>query len=186
MPIPSIEQPDCLEITPSLRLRRYNGEFAFALPWYQDPETVRLVDGRAEPYDLARLERMYTYLDIHGELYFIEYRCAGEAFEPVGDVTFWREDMPIVIGDKALRGRGIGRRVVARLIERGRALGYDTLFVNEIYDFNTGSRRCFESQGFFPYEATEQGHRYRLDLRQNPKEEHKSCIKSFCSTWTAP
>lgn len=163
MPIPNIEQPEYLEIDGKLRLRRYDGVFGFALPWYQDGETVLLVDGKAEPYDLARLERMYTYLNEHGELYWIELDC-GAGFVPVGDVTFRREDMPIVIGDKALRGRGLGRRVAARLIQRGRELGYDTLYVEEIYDFNTGSRRCFESLGFLPYATTQRGCRYRLEL----------------------
>ena len=31
-----------------------------------------LVDGVDEPYDMDQLRRMYSYLDKHGELYFIE------------------------------------------------------------------------------------------------------------------
>ena len=42
MPIPGIAQPDRLEIEYGLRLRRFDGQFAFALPWYQDEETVHL------------------------------------------------------------------------------------------------------------------------------------------------
>ena len=59
---------------------------------------------------------------------------------PSGDVTFWREDMPIVIGDRRFRGKGIGGKVVAALIARGRALGWDRLGVAEIYDHNAASR----------------------------------------------
>ena len=70
--------------------------------------------------------------------------------------------MPIVIGDKTLRGRGIGRSVIAALVERGRGLGYDSLAVEEIYDWNTPSRRCFESLGFKAAEKTEKGHSYKL------------------------
>ena len=108
---------------------------------------------------------MYTYLNAHGELYWIELRAPDGGWRKIGDVTFSREDMPIVLGEKSLRGRGIGGRVVSRLIRRGRALGYDRLEVGEISDFNEGSRRCFTAQGFAACEATPRGHRYRLVLR---------------------
>ena len=165
MPIPGIPQPEVLDIDDTLRLRRYDGQFADALAWYQDRETLLLVDGKTDPYDLGRLEGMYTYLNAHGELYWIELRTPDGGWRKIGDVTFSREDMPIVLGEKSLRGRGIGGRVVSRLIRRGRALGYDRLEVGEIYDFNEGSRRCFTAQGFAAWEATPRGHRYRLELR---------------------
>lgn len=165
MPIPGIPQPEVLDIDDTLRLRRYDGQFADALSWYQDRETLLLVDGKTDPYDLGRLEGMYTYLNAHGELYWIELQAPDGGWRKIGDVTFSREDMPIVLGEKSLRGRGIGGRVVSRLIRRGRALGYDQLEVGEIYDFNEGSRRCFTAQGFAACEATPRGHRYRLELR---------------------
>ncbi|RSJ24972.1 Acetyltransferase (GNAT) family protein [Streptococcus sp. BCA20] len=72
--------------------------------------------------------------------------------------------MPIVIGNSAYRGQGIGRTVVQVLIERGRKLGYKRLYVQEIYDYNTASKKMFESVGFYAIEKTEKGHRYALDL----------------------
>lgn len=163
MPIEGIAQPELIDIDDSLRLRRFDGPFDFALAWYQDPETVRLVDGKEQPYTPQRLADMYRYLDRHGELYFIEV-LEGGRYVPIGDVTFWREDMPIVIGDRTRRGLHVGRQVVAALVERARALGYAELYVDEIYDFNPGSKKCFESVGFRPYEKTEKGERYRLVL----------------------
>ena len=163
MPIPGIVQPDLLEIEQGLRLRRFDGRFSFALPWYRDRETVRLVDGKETLYTMDGLEKMYTYLDAHGELYFIEV-LAGGGYLPIGDVTFWREDMPIVIGDRRFRGKGIGGKVVAALVARGRALGYDRLGVAEIYDGNAPSRRCFEKAGFRSCEKTARGSRYELIL----------------------
>ncbi|MGN0142327.1 MAG: GNAT family N-acetyltransferase [Roseburia sp.] len=163
MPIQGIEQPEYIEIDSELRLHRYAGEHDFAYSWYQDIETVWLVDGVREPYDEEQLKRMYTYLDAHGELYFIEWKEA-EGFVPIGDVTFWQEDMPIVIGRKDYRGRGIGKKVVNALVERGRALGYDELHVAEIYSYNTGSRGLFEAVGFVSCEETEKGNRYKLSL----------------------
>lgn len=164
MPIESIPQPEIIDIDEQLRLRRFDGECGFALEWYLDPETVWLVDGVQMPYTPEKLRGMYGYLDRHGELYFIEVMKDG-AFIPVGDVTFWQEDMPIVIGDPELRGKGIGRKVIQALIERGRQLGYRTLGVGEIYDWNEGSRRCFEACGFKAVEKTEKGSRYELKIR---------------------
>ncbi len=163
MAIEGVRQPERIVISDTLRLRRFEGEYDFALGWYQDAQTLRLVDGDETPYDMERLGQMYRWLASRGELYFIEYR-AGGAFVPVGDVTFWQQDCPIVIGEAGLRGRGIGRRVVAVLIERGRQLGYDCLYVREIYDYNIASQRLFEGAGFVKTAKTANGWRYRLQL----------------------
>ncbi len=72
--------------------------------------------------------------------------------------------MPIVIGDKNYRGKKIGEKVVQALIRRGIQLGYTTLRVNEIYDYNIGSRKCFEKNGFISYEKTDNGNRFILEL----------------------
>lgn len=156
MPIAGIEQPELIEIDAELRLRRFGGSLDFALGWYQDGDTLYLVDGKREPYTMERLEGMYRYLDARGELYFIELLRDGE-FVPIGDVTFSHEDIPIVIGDPTLRGRGIGRRVVLALCSRARRLGWSELRVGEIYDWNAASRRCFEAAGFEPYKKTARG-----------------------------
>ena len=163
MAIANIPQPELLPVEKDLRLRRFDRIYGFALPWYQDEETTRLVDGAPDRYSPDRLKRMYEYLDAHGELYFIEV-WEDTQWKPIGDVTFWGEDLPIVIGDPAWRGRGIGRKVVTALIRRARELGFSRLEVGEIYDFNEGSRRCFEACGFRPTAKTELGHHYVLDL----------------------
>lgn len=151
-------------IDKTLRLRRFDGNYDFAFEWYQDPETVCLVDGKTESYSYEKLTNMYNFLNRKGELYFIEVNEDGK-WKPIGDVTFWQEDMPIVIGDPNYRRKGIGKKVISALIERGRAKGYDKLYVGEIYDFNIGSQKCFESVGFRSYEKTEKGSRYVLNLR---------------------
>ena len=163
MAIQGIEQPEMIQIDDALRLRKYDGVHDFALGWYQDEETVWLVDGKRNPYTPERLNGMYRYLNEAGELYFIEV-CENGAYKPVGDVTFWQEDMPIVIGDPAYRGKGIGRKVISALIERGKELGYDHLTVEEIYDWNIGSRRCCESAGVVACKKSEKGSSYRLAL----------------------
>ena len=161
--IQGIEQPEIIQIDNTLRLRKYDGVHDFAEEWYLDEETVYLVDGKREPYTIERLGGMYRYLNNAGELYFIEVFENG-TYKPIGDVTFWQEDMPIVIGDPAYRGKGIGRKVIAVLAERGKELGYRYLEIGEIYDWNEGSRRCFESVGFKAYEKTDKGAKYKLTL----------------------
>ena len=163
MPIANIPQPAFLEIDDTLRLRRYDGSFDFALAWYRDEELVYLVDGVRRTYDADGVRGMYGYLHRKGELYFIEAKTP-EGWVPIGDVTFWQQDMPIVIGEADYRGHGVGKKVVRRLIDRGRELGYDTLYIGDIYSFNTASRRCFEALGFRPYAKTELGDKYVLKL----------------------
>jgi RimJ/RimL family protein N-acetyltransferase len=165
MPIPGIEQPEIFPIGADLRLRRFDGDCGAALLWYQDEETQVLIDGKAKPYTPARIKRMYDYLSERGELYWIKSR-ESDRWIPIGDVTFWQEDMPLVIGPREYRGRGIGRRVIKALCSRARDLGWQEAFVDEIYDFNEGSRRCVESVGFTPYEKTEKGSRYVLKLEE--------------------
>lgn len=163
MPIENIKQPETIEIDEKIRLRKFYASFEFALPWYNNVNTVYMIDGKKELYDIKRLAKMYEYLDKAGELYFIEYKF-DKNFRPIGDVTFSQKDMPIVIGDLSCRNKGIGRKVVSCLVGRGRELGYDRLFVDEIYEYNIASQKCFESVGFTAYEKTERGNRYMLIL----------------------
>jgi len=121
---------------------------------------VRLVDGlNAKVYDYDTLKRMYEYLNNIGELYFIKV-LENDGFIPIGDVTFWKDDMPIVIGNKRYRGKGIGKKVVEVLIRRARNLGYQELKVREIYNHNIGSQKLFESCGFRKAEPTNNGYSY--------------------------
>lgn len=163
MPMQGIEQPEILPVDGELRLRKFDGKYDFAFDWYQDVETVHLVDGVDEPYDRAKLDRMYRYLNEHGELYFIEMKD-GEGYRPIGDVTLWQTDLPIVVGEKGLRGKGVGRRVVGALIRRARELGWKELLVDEIYHDNIGSQRLFQGLGFVACKTTDKGKRYRLTL----------------------
>jgi len=163
MPIPGVEQPEFIIVSDDIRLRKFDNKYDFALEWYQDPETLMLVDGVTKPYDTDMLQSMYTCLEKSGELYFIEI-FDGEKYIPIGDVTFSSEDMPIVIGVKSYWGKGIGKKVVKALVERGKQLGYTALKVREVYKYNIASQKMFESVGFSKYEETENGYRYILEL----------------------
>lgn len=161
--------PAVLDIAHDLRLVRLDAPPAEALSWYQDSDTLWMVDGRREPYTPERLARMYAWLSARGELWFIEARdgIPGDetgGWRAVGDVTLCPDDLPIVIGEKDLRARHVGRRVVGALCERARALGWHEARVGEIYDWNVASQRCFSAAGFEPYERTDRGTRWRRNL----------------------
>jgi RimJ/RimL family protein N-acetyltransferase len=165
LPIEKIKQPDYINIDYTLRLKAYSGNCEFAYDWYQDIDSLELIDGKgkAVPYTLKRLRNMYDYLDKHGELYFIEKKISGN-YIPVGDVTFWKDDIPIVIS-KEYRNQGIGKKVIQCLIERAKKLTYKQIGVREIYNYNIGSQKLFEGCGFKIGALTENGASYTLDIK---------------------
>ena len=163
MPIPNIKNPYILPVDEALRLRKFEDIFDFAFDWYQDTEIVWLVDGVKVPYTMEKLDRMYHYLDKHGELYFIEAMENG-IWKPIGDVCLCEDDLPIVIGDPEYRGKGVGQKVIAALIDRGKALGWKNMLVQEIYSYNFASQKCFEKSGFRVHEVRDSSSRYIIDL----------------------
>ena len=72
--------------------------------------------------------------------------------------------MPIVIGDYEFRGKGIGKLVVNELVKRAKELGFERLFVREIFNYNVGSQTLFEGVGFIKHTTTEKGYGYLLQL----------------------
>lgn len=164
MPIKNVNQPEIIIINTELRLRKFDNKYSFAFEWYQDEDTVKLVDGlNAEKYDSAKLKRMYEYLNNIGELYFIEI-LDNKKFMPIGDVTFWKDDMPIVIGNANYRGKGIGKQVVRALIQRAAELSYGEIKVRDIYTYNIASQKLFESVGFKKTGCTKDGFSYTLTI----------------------
>ncbi|OFP42208.1 hypothetical protein HMPREF2987_07490 [Streptococcus sp. HMSC067H01] len=153
-----------IQIDSSLRLVPYflADHRDVALTWYQDVDLVELVDGVRIPYNVEKLNDMYSYLEKYGDLFWIEFREKGE-WLPIGDVTLSQENLPIVIG-KTYQHQGIGRKVLKTLIDLARKKGWKQLKVQEIYDFNYASRRCFESLGFVESGSTEKGTSLLLKL----------------------
>lgn len=164
MPIGSIVQPWEIVIDEKLRLRQYRfSEWSIALPWYQDRELVDNCDGKeASLYDMDKLNRMYSFLSIMGELYFIEMQY-GDKWVPVGDVTLSEENMPIVIA-RDYWGHGIGKRAISCLIERARQIGLQKIFVPAIYHYNDRSKNLFTSMGFKKVSENEKEASYELVL----------------------
>jgi len=60
MAISGVTQPETIQVTEELHLRKYDGIYDFAFDWYQDEETVYLVDGVRKPYSEETLKCMNT------------------------------------------------------------------------------------------------------------------------------
>ncbi|HFU4451608.1 TPA: GNAT family N-acetyltransferase [Streptococcus suis] len=163
MAIEGVEQVAVLEIDNQIRLRRYDGIHDFAFEWHQDLELVWLIDGDQDRYSHDLLDRMYDYLSKNGECYFIEI-FEDNQFIPIGDVTLFADDFAIAIGDKRYWKKGIGTKVLHRMIERARDVGLEEILVEEIYDWNTGSRKLFEKCGFEAVEKKKKGWSYKMIL----------------------
>ncbi len=58
----NVNQPKVIHINETLRLRKFDEVFDFALKWYRDEYTIKMVSGEnALPFDMATVERMYNY-----------------------------------------------------------------------------------------------------------------------------
>ena len=77
-----------------LRLIPYYRNDEASLPWYQDLDVCKQVDNREEPYDVELLHRMYDYLTVHGDCYYIEYKGVL-----VGDVSLRENSEIAVVGN---------------------------------------------------------------------------------------
>lgn len=129
--------------------------YDFALKWYQDEEIVYLVDGDKILYNYELLNKMYNYLNSIGKLYFIYFDN-----KVIGDVTFSPNDLPIVIGEKEYWNKGISKKIISYYIEYVKKININTIYVDEIYDFNYRSIKLFESLGFERFEKKDKGYSY--------------------------
>ena len=150
MPLPNITQPEVIEITDALQLRKYDGHYELFLPGYQDPFVYQNSEGifdESRIPDLDYVKGMCNYLAKVGELYYIEAK-EGDHFIPIGDVTVKDENPPIAIWRADYRGRGVGKLVMQTVISRLRKLGYSKITGSTVYRWNTASQRLHESLGF--------------------------------------
>ncbi len=135
----------------SIRLRpvRVPDDIAVAVEWYHDPEVLRLSQGEAvAPFDAAMVEKMFSAMSTRCEVYIIEVR-EQDGWRPIGDAALCRKaGTPIVIGHARDRSRGIGRIVLARLVERANEMGWPEMVVSGIYTDNLRARRLYEGAGF--------------------------------------
>lgn len=150
MSLPNTPQPDIIPITPTLRLRMYDGQYELFLPGYQNPTVYRNSEGIFDESRIPNLDYvkgMCNYLHKVGELYYIEILEDG-SFIPIGDVTIKPDNPPIAIWFDRYHGKGIGKHVMQTVIHRLKSLGYNKITGSTVYRWNTASQKLHESMGF--------------------------------------
>ncbi len=141
-------QPIILHIDEKLRLRKpLKEEYNIALLWYSNKDIMLLSEGITDRvYQMEDINRMYNFLSNSGELYFIE--IYEKQWKPIGDVTLSTINVPIVIGDSNYWSKGIGKKVLLRIIGRSIEIGLTYLRVPEVFHINYRSKKLYESVGF--------------------------------------
>lgn len=168
MPLNQIPQPDTIEISDWLRLRKYDGNYELFLPGYRDPCVYQNSEGifdESRIPDLGYVKGMCSYLDGVGELYFIEAK-EGEIFVPIGDVTVKDENPPIAIWKDNYRGKGIGTLVMQTVICRLKALGFEKIKGSTVYKWNLASQKMHERLGFHRVRESEKEYFYDLEFSE--------------------
>lgn len=162
-------QPDLIEITDTLRLRKYDGNYEVFLSGYRNPVVYQNSEGIFDETripDLAYVKGMCTYLAKAGELYYIEVK-EEKAFLPIGDVTVKPENPPIAIWRDDYRQKGIGYQVMEAVISRLKKLGYEKITGSTVYQWNTASQKLHEKLGFYKVEENEKEIVYERVLQKN-------------------
>ncbi|MCM1989330.1 GNAT family N-acetyltransferase [Oceanirhabdus seepicola] len=166
MGLKDVKQPLIIDVNERLRLKNCSErDWKIAEQWYKDEKILYYSEGikDGKGYDLDTINKMYTYLSNIGELYFIEY-LENEKWVPIGDATLSEENMPIIIGDEAYWGKGIGKLVIGKLLERARKIELKKITIPAIYKYNARSRNLFTSFGFKKINENENEDTFQLIL----------------------
>ncbi len=163
--IRNINQPEIIFIDYKLRVRSpKKEEWSTAVPWYSNPKVMYYSEGAKDKiYNIEEIIKMYEYLSNVGELYFIEV-LEEMQWKSIGDVTLSEENIPIAIGEEAYWGKGIGTKVIAKLIERARAIGLNKISIPAIYHYNKRSQNLFKALGFIEIGENHNEKSYELIL----------------------
>lgn len=168
MPINGLTQPDIIDIDDTLRLRKYDGNYMTALPWYRNEVVYRNSEGITDPDkipDAEYVKRMYDWFENNGksEMYFIEV-LKNDEFIPIGDAALTDENLPIVIGVDDYRCVGIGKKVLKTLLERAKKIGLKRIYDTKIFHYNKASQALYTSCGFKLTGEDERYKYYALDI----------------------
>ncbi len=146
---------DIRVIDDDLALIPYFPNEQVAYEWYQDRELCKQVDNVDTPYSMEKLRAMYTYLNTHGECYYVCYRGIL-----VGDAALKNDGEVAIVICKEYQNRGIGGKCVKALVRAAKEKGMDTLKA-KIYSFNEQSKRMFVKVGFI--QVNEEEFIYRIE-----------------------
>ena len=136
-----------------------DGDFDTLLKWNQDPEVLYYSEGGdVESYNLEDIHGIYGCVSAMAFCFIIEYEGA-----PIGECWLQRMNLDhiiakypdldlrridIMIGEKSRWNRGIGTRVIKRLVQFGFADEAADMIFCMPGDYNARSVRAAEKAGF--------------------------------------
>lgn len=129
-------------VNENIKLVPYFENYETTLKWYKDKDVCKQVDNIDYVYDIDRLQKMYNYLNTHGNLYYIEYKN-----ELVGDISLTDDNEITIVVCKEFQNKHIGRNCVKKILELSKENGLKSVTAS-IYAFNHQSRKMFEAVGF--------------------------------------
>ena len=131
-----------IPLTDKITLIPYYPASETTLAWYQDKTLCKQVDNIDTVYDLDKLNRMYHYLNTHGDLFYIAYEgtlCGDVCLQTTGELA--------IVICKKYQNRHIGRAVIQKMLNLAQSKGFASCWAH-IYTFNTQSRKMFLSLDF--------------------------------------
>lgn len=129
-------------LTDKITLIPYYPASETTLAWYQDKTLCKQVDNIDTVYDLDKLNRMYHFLNTHGDLFYIAYDgtlCGDVCLQNTGELS--------IVICKEYQNRHIGRAVIQKMLALAAEKGFAQCYAH-IYPFNIQSRKLFEALGF--------------------------------------
>lgn len=135
----------------NLILRRFEeADFNWLQGWVTSPKLLFQFSGERFSYPL-RLEQLMEYRAEHPDRHMYTAWLAEEAVA-FGEIIPQDNGRPrlgrILVGNPAMRGRGLGALFITALVEEcGRLYGCDAVELN-VWDENTPAIRCYEKAGF--------------------------------------
>lgn len=131
-----------IPLTDKITLIPYYPASETTLAWYQDKTLCKQVDNIDTVYDLDKLNRMYHFLNTHGDLFYIAYEgtlCGDVCLQNTGELS--------IVICKEYQNRHIGRAVIRGMLAIAAEKGFLQCYAH-IYRFNAQSRKLFEALGF--------------------------------------
>lgn len=131
-----------IPLTDKITLIPYYPASETTLAWYQDKTLCKQVDNIDSVYDLDKLNRMYHFLNTHGDLFYIAYDgtlCGDVCLQNTGELS--------IVICKEYQNRHIGRAVIRGMLALTAEKGFAQCYAH-IYPFNVQSRKLFEALGF--------------------------------------
>lgn len=141
-------------LTDKITLIPYYPASETTLAWYQDKTLCKQVDNIDTVYDPDKLNRMYHFLNTHGDLFYIAYDgtlCGDVCLQNTGELS--------IVICKEYQNRHIGRAVIRGMLAIATEKGFAQCYAH-IYLFNLQSRKLFEALGFV--KEDEERYVYRL------------------------